>query len=398
MTETRGTTSTTPATRMPTSTSEDAGDEDYPPEGGRRKRRGRSIPGCLAALVALALIAGGAYVAVTKGAEFIRDQFSTAADYPGPGRGKVTFEVESGDTVGQIGRNLKAKGVVQSVDAFIEASNGESGIQVGYYQLKKEMRAADAYEILSNPANIIKTTVTIPEGKQVSEIVEILAAEHGLPGQGVREGARRPREDRAARLRRRQRRGLPVPLDLRLRAQRQARRHAQEDGRPAGGRRPTTPASRRPRRRWATRPHEMMTIASMIEAEGRGDYRAKIARVIYNRLEIDPNPSAGFLQIDATVNYALGRPGPAVLTTEEIDSVADSPYNTYRQKGLPPGPIEAPGEDSIEAALNPEDGPWFFYVTTNLETGETKFTDSYDEFLAFKGELQEYCETQSDRC
>ena len=74
--------------------------EDYPPEGGRRKRRGRSIPGCLAALVALALIAAGAYVAVTKGAEFIRDQFSTAADYPGPGRGKVTFEVQEGDTVG----------------------------------------------------------------------------------------------------------------------------------------------------------------------------------------------------------------------------------------------------------------------------------------------------------
>ena len=101
-------------------------DENYPAEGGRRKKRGRSIPGCLAALVALALIAGGAYVAVTRGAEFIRDQFSTAADYPGPGRGKVTFQVESGDTVGQIGRNLKAKGVVQSVDAFIEASDGES--------------------------------------------------------------------------------------------------------------------------------------------------------------------------------------------------------------------------------------------------------------------------------
>ena len=128
-----------------------------------------------------------------------------------------------------------------------------------------------------------------------------------------------------------------------------------------------------------------MTIASMIEAEGRGDYRAKIARVIYNRLEIDPNPSAGFLQIDATVNYALGRAGPAVLTDEEIDSVADSPYNTYTQKGLPPGPIEAPGEDAIEAALNPEEGPWFFYVTVNLATGETKFTDSYDEFLRVQG-------------
>src|SRR3954462_11165063 len=94
------------------------GDEE-PTEGGRRKKRGRSIPGCLAALVALALIAGGAYVAVTKGAEFIRDQFSTAPDFPGPGRGKVTFQVNKGDTVGAIGRNLKTKGVVESVDAFI---------------------------------------------------------------------------------------------------------------------------------------------------------------------------------------------------------------------------------------------------------------------------------------
>ena len=105
--------------------------EVHPPEGGRRKRRGRSIPGCLAALVALALIAAGAYVAVTKGAEFIRDQFSTAADYPGPGRGKVTFEVKSGDTVGAIGRNLKAACVLESVYAFIEASGGDSYIQVG---------------------------------------------------------------------------------------------------------------------------------------------------------------------------------------------------------------------------------------------------------------------------
>ena len=94
----------------------------------------------------------------------------------------------------------------------------------------------------------------------------------------------------------------------------------------------------------------------------------------------------------------LGKPGPARLSQAEIDSVADSPYNTYKQKGLPPGPIEAPGDAAIQAALNPEDGPWFFYVTVNLATGETKFTDDYDEFLQFKSELDEYCETQSDRC
>jgi UPF0755 protein len=372
-------------------------DEDYPPQGGRRKRRGRSIPGCLAALIALALIAGGAYYGVTRGAEFIRDQFSTSPDYPGPGRGKVVFQVQSGDSVSQIGRNLKDKGVVQSVDAFIDAAGGASNIQVGYYELKKEMAAADAFDILSNPANIIKNTVTIPEGWQVREIVAALAKSTDYPAKAFQKALRNP--DKL---------GLPdyangdpegylfpstydfgptdKPVDMLKRMVDRWRQAADdaglEDAAEAMG----------------YTPHEMMTIASMIEAEGRGDYRTSIARVIYNRLEIDPNPAAGFLQIDATVNYALGRPGPAVLTQEEIESVADSPYNTYKTKGLPPGPIEAPGEDAIEAALNPEDGPWFFYVTVNLATGETKFTDSYDEFLAFKAELNEYCETQSDRC
>ncbi len=366
-------------------------------EGGRRKRRGRFIPGCLATLVALGLIAGIGYVAVTKGTEFIREQFRTAPDYPGPGHGKVVFEVEDGDTIGQIGRNLKAEGVVESVDAFTLAAGDNTNIQVGFYQLKKEMRAADAFDVLSNPANLVKTTVTIPEGYQVSQIVDLLAKNTDYPAKAFRKALAKPDEI-----------GLPdeaagnaegylfpstydfgprdKPVDMLTRMVdrwRQAAEDADLEARAA---------------ELGYTPHEIMTIASMIEAEGRGDYRGKIARVIYNRLEIDPNPAAGFLQIDATVNYALGRPGPAVLTQEEIDSVADSPYNTYTQKGLPPGPIEAPGDDAIKAALNPEDGPWFFYVTVNLATGETKFTDSYEEFLQYKSELQEYCETQSERC
>jgi UPF0755 protein len=371
-------------------------DPDYQ-EGGRRKKRGRSIPGCLAALVALALILGGAYVAVTKGAEFIRDQFSTAPDYPGPGRGKVMFQVEKGDTVGQIGRNLKAAGVVESVDAFIQAAGNDTNFQVGYYQLKKEMRAADAYDVLSNEANIVTNTVTIPEGLRVADVVQLLAKHTDYKAQAFEKVLKNPEQL-----------GLPdyannnaegylfpstynfgpkdKPVDMLKRMVDRWRQAADdanlEENAAAMG----------------YTPGEIMTIASLIEAEGRGDYRAKIARVIYNRLEIDPNPAAGFLQIDATVNYALGRPGPAVLTQEEIDSVADSPYNTYTQKGLPPGPIEAPGDDSINAALHPADGPWFFYVTTNLATGETKFTDDYNEFLQFKAELQQYCETQSDRC
>jgi UPF0755 protein len=377
--------------------SEIGDDEEYPPEGGRRKKRGRSIPGCLAALVALALIGGGAYVALTKGAEFIRDQFSTSPDYPGPGKGKVTFEVKSGDTVGAIGRNLKDKGVVQSVDAFMEAAGSSTNIQVGFYQLKKEMKASDAFDILSNPANIIKNTVTIPEGFQVKQIVERLAASTDYPAKAFEKVL-----DDPTRL------GLPdyangnaegylfpstydfgpqdKPVDMLkkmvARWQQAADDAGLEEGAAALGH----------------TPGEVMTVASLIEAEGRGDYRGKIARVIYNRLDIDPNPSAGFLQIDASVNYAHGRSGSTVITDADKESVADSPYNLYTHKGLPPTPIEAPGDDAIRAALNPEEGPWFFYVTVNLATGETKFTDSYDEFLTFKNEYEQYCETQSDRC
>ena len=96
--------------------------------------------------------------------------------------------------------------------------------------------------------------------------------------------------------------------------------------------------------------------------------------------------------------WELDKPTVARLTQEEIDSVADSPYNTYTQPGLPPGPIESPGDEAIAAAAHPAEGDWLFYVTVNLKTAETKFTDSYDEFLSFKQELDDYCATQSDRC
>jgi len=372
-------------------------DEETPPEGGRRKKRGRSIPGCLAALVALALIAGGAYVAINKGAEFIRDQFSTSPDYPGPGRGQVTFQVKDGDTVGAIGRNLKTKGVVQSVDAFMDAAGSSTNIQVGYYELKKEMRASDAFDILSNPANIIKNTVTIIEGKQVSEILPLLSKATDYPVKAFQKVLQDPAKI-----------GLPdyangnpegylfpstydfgpkdKPVDILTKMVARWRQAADDAG------------LEEKAAALGYTPNEVMTVASLVEAEGRGKYRAQIARVIYNRLEIEPNPSAGFLQIDASVNYALQRSGSTVITDEDKASVEDSPYNLYSHKGLPPTPIEAPGDDAIQAALNPADGPWFFYVTVNLATGETKFTDSYDEFLQFKQEYINYCDTQSDRC
>jgi len=102
---------------------------------------------------------------------------------------------------------------------------------------------------------------------------------------------------------------------------------------------------------------EIMTIASMIEREGRkDDERPVISSVIHNRLESKNFPR---LQIDATVQYVLPQ-HKEVLTQEDLDT--DSPYNTYIIEGLPPGPIASPGLRSIEAALYPDESNYYYYV------------------------------------
>lgn len=369
------------------------------PAGGRRAAKSRRRgPGCLIALVILGVLAAGVYYGISTGVDKVKGQFGSPEDYPGPGAGEVTYEVKAGDTATDIGRGLKDADVVASVDAFIDVAQGNpqsSSIQAGFYPMLKEMKASDALAVLIDPSNLVTTAVTVPEGLRVKDIVALLVektgftkaefekaladpAALGLPAyaEGNPEGylfpatySFGPKEQPADMLH-----------DMVVRWQQAAQDNDLEASAQALG----------------YTPHEIMTIASLIEAEGRGNYRVKISRVIYNRLEIDPNPAAGFLQIDATVNYALDRSLVAVPTSEDLE--VDSPYNTYQNKGLPPGPIEAPGDDAIQAALNPADGPWFFYVTVNLDTGETKFTDDYDTFLQYKQELQEYCETQSDRC
>lgn len=374
-------------------------DGSYDPGGRRRGRKRRSVPGCIAVLVALAVIVGGFYFVVSWGIDTVRDQFESSPDYSGANaHGKVMFEVEQGDTVAEMGRNLKAAGVVESVDAFTNAAiaNPDSNqIQFGFYQLQKEMAAEDVVAVLVDPANQVKNTVTIPEGLTVDQIVSVLDKNTDYKAKDFEKVLANPDQL-----------GLPDYAE----------------GNPEGYLFPATydfGPNDDPKQmltdmvdRWKQAakdadleaaaaelgytPAEIMTIASLVEAEGRGDDMSKIARVIYNRLENPDNGiTNGKLEIDATVNYALGRNLGVALTEEDL--AVDSPYNTRMYAGLPPGPIEAPGDAAIKAATNPADGDWLFYVTTNLKTGETKFTDDYQEFLAYKEELRVYCES-SDSC
>ncbi|MGI8645156.1 MAG: endolytic transglycosylase MltG [Nocardioides sp.] len=373
--------------------------DEYPPAAGRRRKmRLRSVPGCLAALVALAILFGGLYFVATKGVELLTDRLSSPGDFTGPGRGKVVFEVETGDTIAQMGRNLKSKGVVKSVDAFTAAALDEpesTGIQVGFYELQKELPAAEALDVLVDPANLVKNTVTIPEGLRVADILDLLAertdyartayekvlenpGEIGLPDYagGNPEGYLFPSTYDFG-----PKDGPKAILTKMVAHWQQAAEELDlEGGAEALG---YTPA-------------EVMTIASLVEAEAKLDPDfGKVSRVIYNRLETDGAPTYGLLQIDASVNYGLGQELGVALTTEQLEQ--DTPYNTYTRPGMPPTPIETPGNKSIEAALNPTKGPWFFYVTVNLATGETKFAETYDDFLTYKGELDDYC-TTSDAC
>ena len=126
-------------------------------------------------------------------------------------------------------------------------------------------------------------------------------------------------------------------------------------------------------------PFELLIIASMIQSEGDIVDFPKIARVIYNRLEIGMP-----LQINATIDYATNTRGKIRLPYKRLDT--NSKYNTYKYRGLPPGPISNPGEQAMSAAVNPANGDWLYYVT--VKPGDTRFTRSFDEFNVWANEFR----------
>ncbi|MEV4573766.1 endolytic transglycosylase MltG [Nonomuraea jabiensis] len=133
-------------------------------------------------------------------------------------------------------------------------------------------------------------------------------------------------------------------------------------------------------RRAGRTPLEIVTIASIVQAEaGRDEDMAKISRVIDNRLNRKMH-----LAVDSTVLYGLNKYG-VEATLKDVRS--PSPYNTYRRRGLPPGPIGSPGAEAIRAALHPARGTWLYYVTTDPKKRVTKFATTESERMAL---IEEY--------
>jgi UPF0755 protein len=138
-------------------------------------------------------------------------------------------------------------------------------------------------------------------------------------------------------------------------------------------------------------PYDVLIVASLVQAEAsRPQDMPKVASVIYNRLD------AGMpLQLDSTLHYAVDSRGE-VTTSDDLRDI-DSPYNSYDLTGLPPTPIDSPGDAALEAALHPADTTYLYFVTVNLRTGKTLFAETLAEHNENRQKLTAYCQT-SDEC
>lgn len=349
--------------------------EDEDLQHGRRPRRRRGAPAVL-----LALLVVGALVFA---AGFLSIRWLTGGDdFSGEGSGQVVVQVAKGETLRGIGADLAAAGVVKSTDAFTAAAAAEprsSGISPGGYLMRLGMSGEAAVAWMLDPASRDVAKVVVPEGLRMSQVVAAVtkatglsqdelddalarASTLGLPdgAGGVPEGYLFPATYEFPR-------GVSADEVVRTMIAR-TEQAASELDLAAGA------------KALGMTPHEVLTVASLLQGESAIDDYPKVARVIYNRLAKNMK-----LQLDSTVNYGLGT-SDLHLSAEQLAS--DTPYNTYVHTGLPPTPIGAPGDRAIEAALNPAKGPWLYFVTTDPSAGVTKFTADYAQFLRWKAQFQ----------
>ena len=355
----------------------------------RTTRRGGA--GCLAMLLAAAVVV----VAIVFAFGSLRSLIpggSGSKDFEGPGHGKVEVEVASGQSGSEIGESLVEAGVIKSTSSFTEVAAAQpdkaSSIQPGTYAMLKEMPAADAFDRLIDPKNRVAKGITIPEGLWRSEIYARLSKGTGVPV------SQYEKAEKSAQLKLPEQAGGDVEgwlfpstyefdKDTSAVAQLNAMITMTTD---------ELKKAKVPQDRW----ERTLIVASIVEGESGAADRGKVARVIENRLADVNGPTVGMLNMDSTVHYVFQERGKAGTTDEMRNS--DSPYNTYKHTGLPPGPINNPGAEAIEAASHPDEGDWLFFVTVDPDSGETKFATTQREHDNNVKEFEQWCADNQDRC
>jgi UPF0755 protein len=344
-----------------------------PVRSSRRGPRGGALAVLVAAMVVLLVIGLGVGAAVRF--------FTVKPDYTGDGHGQVTIQVRTGDSISQVGQTLQQADVVRSASAFDEvAGNDPSGadIQPGTYRLRLQMSAASALSLLLDPSARISARVLIPEGLRLDQTIKLLAQRTKIAARDLEAVLAAPLALGLPAFAKGNAEGLLFPAtydvvpgaDATAMLKMMVDRFVQAEA--------NTGLFARARAVHLT-PYQVIIVASIVQAEGRNQDFPMIARAILNRLAIKMK-----LQVNSSVNYVL-KNGKAKLSLADI--ATPSPYNTYLVPGLPPGPINSPGEAAINAVLAPAAGNWLYWVTVNPKTGLTKFTNSYSQFLLFKAEL-----------
>ncbi|PIM72005.1 hypothetical protein CTU88_11920 [Streptomyces sp. JV178] len=340
-------------------------------KGGKKRRSG------LACLVVVVVLGGGFAGVSYFGYQFYQSRFGEAPDYEGSGTNEtVTITVGKGEFGSVIGQRLKAAGVVASVEAFTTAlaeDPSKPQIQVGVYVLKKEMSAKSALALMLDPKS--QNNFTIREGLRNAEIYVLIDKELGIKKGTTADVAEKEwsklglpkwandNEDIKDPLE-----GFLYPSTYPVAKGMKPKDVLKEMVDLAKAKYEQFDLEGKAKGLELESPLQVVTVASLVQAEGNNkkDFR-KIARVVYNRLEPTNQETFGLLDFDSTVNYLRGE---SKLATGSVDSLRriDDPYNTYKIKGLPPGPIGNPGDEAIEGALDPAKGGWYYFVSLKKET------------------------------
>jgi UPF0755 protein len=366
------------------------------PKGGRGDRKGRGgkpkkrRSGC-ACLVVLLVLGGGVGGVGYFGYQFYQDRFGAAPDYAGDGTGEVVSVVIPKGAFGStIGQKLKEAGVVKSVDAFVAAQEQNpkgKTLQAGAYLLKKEMSAASAIEMMLDPKS--QNNVVVRPGERNISVYKAIDQQLELSSGTTRKAADKQYKSL----------GLPSWANSNKDIKDPLEGFLYPGTYPAAkGMKPETVLKEMVSQAAAKyealdltakakalkldNPLQVITVASLVQAEGKtdDDYR-KMAEVVYNRLDLANPETYGLLQFDSTFNY-LKNESNINISESEINSNQD-PYNTYTQKGLPPGPIGNPGDGAIKATLNPTDDGWYYFVAVD-GVSKTEFAKTHAAFLKLK--------------
>ncbi len=324
-------------------------------------RRRRTVTILTAAVLVLGVVGAVAFSTATG---VVSEIFAEKGDYEGEGKDEIVITVMPGSSAREVANHLVEQDVIMSSKPFLdEIEKRDAVIQAGDFTMRKQMSSAAAVEALINP--LANQRLAIPEGFTIKQIKGRML-DSGMDEASINEAIDEKKPaDYGLDIEAPSLEGYLYPATYEIRPNMTAEQMVQEMVDKTKAEIDQIGIS-------ADNVNEVFTLASIVEAEATGtpDDRAKVARVFLNRID-----KGQALQSDATVSYIHGARPDASTTQEERQS--DSPYNTYKHTGLPPGPINSPSAAAVEAAENPAEGAWLYFVSVNPDTGETKYAETY---------------------